>query len=131
VASATVPGASTAVLLIEDDVESLKIFEQILQENGFSVRTAVDAASGLLQLEAEPPATIVMDLRLPTLDGVECLRRIRAMPRLVHTPVTVITGDYLVDDSVVAQIEAMGARLCFKPIWEEDLLRIVREDTRR
>lgn len=130
-ASDTVPGGSASVLLVEDDVESLKIFEQILRENGFDVRTAADAESGLLQLEAEPPATIVMDLRLPTLDGVECLRRIRAIPRLVHTPVTVITADYLVDDNVVAQIEAMGARLCFKPIWEEDLLRIVRKDAGR
>jgi hypothetical protein len=53
------------------------------------------------------------------------------MPLLVRTPVTVVTGDYFVDENVVAQIEAMGARLCFKPLWQEDLVRIVREDTHR
>ena len=130
-ASDTLPGATASVLVIEDDLEALAIFEQILQENGFSVRTAATAESGLLQLEAEVPGSVVLDLRLPALDGLECLRRIRATPRLVQTPVTVITADYLVDENVVAQIEAMGARLCFKPIWEEDLLRIVREDTSR
>ena len=129
--SDALPGASASVLLVEDDLESLRIFEQILRENGFDVCTAATAESALLQLEAGPPATIVLDLRLPTLDGLECLRRIRAIPLLTHTPVTVITGDYLVDENIVAQIEAMGARLCFKPLWEEDLLRIVREDTRR
>lgn len=72
-----------------------------------------------------------MDLHLPTLDGLECLRRIRATPRLTRIPVTVITADYLIDDNVVAQIEALGGNLCFKPIWEEDLLRIARGATAR
>ena len=130
-ASDTLPGASTSVLLIEDDLEALAIFERFLREGGFGVRTAATAESGLLQLEAEVPAAIVLDLRLPGFDGVECLRRIRATPRLAKIPVTLITADYLVDEDVVAQIEAMGARLCFKPIWEEDLLRIVREDAGR
>lgn len=126
--SDAVAGAAPSVLVVEDDRESLAIFEQILLANGFNVRTAATAESGLLQLETERPATIVLDLRLPTVDGLECLRRIRARPYLQHTPVTIITGDYLIDEQVIAQIEAMDARLCFKPVWEEDLLRIVRED---
>jgi DNA-binding response OmpR family regulator len=114
------------VLLIDDDVEALRIFEQILRDSGFDVRTADTAEQGLAQLEAELPLAIILDLRLPALDGVECLRRIRAMPGLAGVPVTIITGDYLVDDSIITQIEAMDGRLCLKPIWEEDLLRMVR-----
>jgi DNA-binding response OmpR family regulator len=123
-----VPGAALSVFVIDDDREALSIFDEILRANGFDVRTAATAESGLLQLEAEPPAMIVLDLRLPALDGLECLRRIRAIPGLVRTPVTVITGDYLIEESMVAEVEALRARLCFKPIWEEDLLRIVRAD---
>ena len=130
-AGGALPGDPAPVLLIEDDLEALAIFEQILREHGFAVRKAASAEEGLLELESGLPVTIVMDLRLPALDGLEGLRRIRATPRYANIPVTVITADYLVDDSVVAQIEAMGAHMCFKPIWEEDLLRIVREDTGR
>lgn len=126
--SDALPGAVPPILVVEDDVETLSIFEQILRANGFDVLTAATAEAGLLQLETVRPATIVLDLRLPTIDGLECLRRIRAMPRLARTPVTVVTADFLVDENVVAQIETLGARLCFKPIWEEDLLSIVRKD---
>ena len=130
-ASTAQPAASPAVLIIDDDPAALQIFEQILRSDGFDVCTAPTAESALLQLAAAPPASIVLDLRLPMLDGGECLRRIRAMPPLTATPVTVITSDYLVDEHVVAHIAALGARLCFKPLWAEDLLRIVREDTGR
>jgi CheY-like chemotaxis protein len=129
--AAEAPQGRPSVLLIEDDLEALAIFEQILRDNGFEARTAATAEDGLRALESGPPAAIVLDLRLPTLDGMEVLRRIRAAPRLASTPVTVITADYLIDDSAVAQIEALGASLCFKPIWEEDLLRIVRESAAR
>ena len=121
------PGTLSPVLIVDDDGEACAIFERMLRGNGFDVRTAATAEDALLQLETALPAAVVLDLRLPALDGLECLRRIRAMPRLLRIPVTVITADYLIDDNVVAQIEALGARLCFKPIWEEDLLRIVRE----
>ncbi|HEX5474488.1 MAG TPA: response regulator [Vicinamibacterales bacterium] len=117
------------ILLIDDDVEALAIFEQILRDAGFEVRKAATAEAGLLELEVATPAAVLVDLRLPALDGLDCLRRIRATPRLAHTPVTIMTADYLIDESVVAQIEAMGARLCFKPLWEDDVLHIVRAAT--
>jgi len=119
-------GATASVLLIENDAESLAIFERILRENCFDVRTANSAEAGLVELQAASVAAIVLDLHLPALDGLECLRRIRAMPPHAQTPVTVITADYLLDDNVIARVEALGARLCFKPIWAEDLLHIVR-----
>lgn len=125
------PVTPKSVLIVEDDLEACIIFEQILRDDGFDVRTAATAEAALLQLEGALPSAILMDLRLPMLDGLECLRRIRATPRLTRIPTTVITADYLTDDNVVAQVEALGARLYFKPIWEEDLLRIAREDTAR
>jgi len=124
-AAGNLPGVRPSVLLIEDDLEALAIFGQILRENGFEARTAATAEDGLRELEAGPPAAIVLDLRLPTLDGIEVLRRIRAAPRLASTPVTIITADYLIDEDILAEIEALGAHLRFKPIWEEDLLQIV------
>jgi CheY-like chemotaxis protein len=111
--------------LVDDDLEALRIFERMLVEHGYQVRTASTAESALTEMEANPPTTVVTDLRLPTIDGVELLQHMRQMPGLDRTPVTVITADYLLDETVIAQIEALGGRLCFKPIWEEDLLRIV------
>lgn len=123
--------AGPCILLVEDDEEALGIFEQMIAPLGFDVRKATTAEAALNQLEVIRPVAIIMDLRLPALDGLECLRRIRAMPALGRTPVTIITSDYLLDDEVTTDIERLDARLCFKPLWEEDLLQIVRDSTRR
>ncbi len=121
----TASEACLDVLIIEDDAAAAEIFEQILREHGYGVRRAADAESGIAQLEYEVPNAILMDLRLPTIDGLELLRRIRAMAGLASVPVVVITGDYLVDDEVVRQLVNLGAEIRFKPLWEEDLVRIV------
>ena len=111
------------ILFVEDDVESAGVFRSILEAHGYAVRVATDVEAALVELR-ERPAAIVIDLHLPTTDGLELLRRIRsgAWPEL---PAVVITGDYLVDEPVVRELEALDARLHFKPLWEEDLLRIV------
>lgn len=113
------------VVIIEDDSVAAEIFELILNEHGYNTRRAADAEAGLLLLEHAAPAAILLDLQLPTISGLELLRRIRAMTALAHVPVAVITGDYLVDDEVVRQLVALGASIRFKPLWEEDLVRTV------
>lgn len=42
-------------------------------------------------------------------------------------PVAVVTADYLVDERVTRELQVLGAQLYFKPLWEEDLIRIVRD----
>jgi CheY-like chemotaxis protein len=111
------------ILIVEDDVESAGVFRSILEAHGYAVRVATDVEAALMEL-GERPAAIVIDLHLPTSDGLELLRRIRsgAWPEL---PAVVVTGDYLVDEPVAREIDALGARLRFKPLWEEDLVHIV------
>ena len=110
------------ILLVEDDAVTSDILGHILRVNGYAVRAAADAHAALVAVEGEAPAAVVLDLHLPTMDGCELLRRIRNLPRLRHVPVAVLTGDYFVDESLVADLEALGARLYFKPLWEEDVL---------
>jgi DNA-binding response OmpR family regulator len=115
-----------SILLIEDDPEALAIFAQILQKNGFEVHTAATAEAGLQQLEAQVAQAIILDLHLPALDGLGCLRAVRGR-HLAHIPVTIITGDYFLDEELLSQIEALDAHLYLKPVWEEDLLKIVQD----
>lgn len=39
----------------------------------------------------------------------------------------ILTGDDFLDEEIARELNALGARVCFKPVWEDDLLRIVRE----
>ena len=115
------------ILLVEDDRVAAEIFARILTAAGFDVRMAGDAEAGLEMAARERPSAILLDLRLPTIDGLEFLRRLRAMPALATVPVALVTGDYFADERVIRDVEALGARVRFKPLWEDDLLRLVAE----
>ena len=51
----------------------------------------------------------------------------RSWPTHGELPVAILTGDYFLDEEIARELNALGARVFFKPVWEDDLLRIVRE----
>jgi|SRR5581483_7291287 len=114
-----------SILIVDDDAGAAEAFEPMLRGRGYDVRVAIDAQSGWTEVDRRRPAAIVLDLHLPVVDGVEFLRRIRTAADLPPIPVAVVTGDYLIDDRVTDELEALGARLYFKPLWEEDLIQLV------
>ena len=122
-ADSAVPDAS--ILVVEDDPGALEVFKHMLQAGGYSVRVALDAESGLTELARAVPAAVLLDLRLPTVDGLEFLRRLRATSTHGPVPVAVVTGDLFLEDRVARELETLGAQIHFKPLWEEDVMRIV------
>jgi DNA-binding response OmpR family regulator len=116
-----------SILIVEDDPGAVEIFEQILTLHGYGVRVARDAESGLMEIQRDAPAVVLLDLHLPTADGLEFLRQLRASAPHARMPTAVMTGDYFLDEDVARELGTLGAKLYFKPLWEEDLLRLVHE----
>jgi len=114
-----------SILIVEDDVEAAGLFRQMLQTHRYGVRVAGDVEQALAALEVEVPAGLLVDLHLPGEDGLEFLKQLRATTRFRHLPAAMITGDYLMDESVAQDLKRLGVRLYFKPLWEEDLLAAV------
>jgi DNA-binding response OmpR family regulator len=110
-------------------------FAQILKFEGYRVRTARDAETGLRAAADSRPDAIILDFRMPVLNGLGFLRRLRVEEGQRDTPVAIVTGDYFLDDHVVAELKALGAVLFFKPLWLEDLValahQLLRGTTRR
>ena len=73
----------------------------------FEVRTAADGASGLQIAAAFRPDAILLDLRMPDMDGFEVLKRLREDPSLANIPVVFLTAN--VQDTARQQAKAMGA----------------------
>jgi DNA-binding response OmpR family regulator len=113
------------VLIVDDDLGVTETFARLLKLEGYQVRTANNAEAGLKEAGANMPDAIILDLRMPLVDGVEFLRRLRARQTDRRPPVAIVTGDYFIDDAVSDQLRALGAELRFKPLWLEDLLGIV------
>jgi two-component system response regulator PrrA len=124
---ALMSACTTATILIVDDDEGVtQTFARMLRLEGFRVRTAMNAEMGLREAEESHPDAIILDLRMPLVDGLGFLRRLRKREDQRATPVAIVTGDYFLDDSVSAELRELGAELRFKPLWLEDLIGLAR-----
>ena len=118
---------TTAKILIVDDDEGVTTtFARMLRLEGYQVRTAVSAQTGLVEAENSHPDAIILDLRMPLLDGLGFLRTLRANDENREIPVAIVTGDYFLDDAVSNELRELGAELRFKPLWLEDLVGLAR-----
>src|SRR6476661_8340623 len=114
------------ILIVDDDEGVTQTFARMLRLEGYQVRTAVSAETGLREAEHSHPDAIILDLRMPLVDGLGFLRRLRAKDHQRSTPVAIVTGDYFLDEAVSSELQQLGAELQFKPLWLEDLVRLAR-----
>src|SRR6266704_815680 len=114
------------ILIVDDDEGVTQTFARMLRLEGYQVRTAVSAESGLQEAEHSHPDAIILDLRMPLVDGLGFLRRLRELDEYRTTPVAIVTGDYFLEDSVSTELRELGAELRFKPLWLEDLVGLAR-----
>lgn len=77
---------------IEDDVSIRDIEIYTLNSTGFEAKGFADGTSFFEALEKEKPSLIILDIMLPGEDGVEILKRLRAMPEACHIPVIMATA---------------------------------------
>ena len=98
----------------------------MLRLEGYQVRTAVSAEKGLQEAGQSHPDAIILDLRMPLVDGLGFLRRLRSRDEHSATPVAIVTGDYFLDEAIANELQELGAELRFKPLWLEDLVGLAR-----
>lgn len=112
------------LLLVEDDPDLRFIESEILQTEGYRVRTAADGLEALevLRQEPQPPVLVLLDLRMPRMNGWDLAARMREEPAWRDIPVIVVAAHY----AIAAEAAALGARgWLHKPVSIEALLREV------
>jgi DNA-binding response OmpR family regulator len=121
------PGERTparTILIVDDDPSVTETFDRMLTLEGYKVVTALNADEGLKRANNASPHAIILDLRMPLIDGLQFLRRLRNNPQHAAVPVAIVTGDYFLDEQVSADLRALGAEVRFKPLWLEDLIKL-------
>jgi two-component system response regulator PrrA len=113
------------VLVVDDDEGVALTFSRILRLHGYRVQTATNSEMALALATAHPPDAIILDLRMPIFGGLEFLRRLRSVKSDRYTSVTIVTGDYFIEDDMAAEIKELGAQVSFKPLWIDDLVVLV------
>jgi two-component system cell cycle response regulator DivK len=80
------------VLIVDDNDRNRKLARDVLRLARFRTLEAATAAEGIALASEHLPDVILMDLRLPDLDGMEAARLLRAGPRTSHIPVVAVTA---------------------------------------
>ena len=113
------------VLLVEDLVDSRELYAQYLTYAGFSVVTAINGHEAIRLAQMLRPDIILMDIRLPGMDGLEATADLKRQPELAHIPVVAITADSSREMS--ERCRAAGcASFISKPILPDDVAKHLR-----
>lgn len=109
------PLADKRVLVVEDNVENLRLFRAILQLEKALVSETDRAEKGIEMAQRDQPHVILMDMQMPGMDGLMATRLLRSNPLTSHIPVIVITASAMREDRLRAQ-EAGCSGYITKPI---------------
>lgn len=109
------------VLFIEDDRMNRRVVRDMLDVAGAQMAEAESAEEGLRLLDAEEFDMLLVDLRMPGMDGITAIRQIRARPDAkAKVPIIVVTADTAVDLRKRC-LEAGADEVIFKPVAMDNL----------
>ena len=95
------------ILLIEDEVLILRMYEKIFSYEGFTVVTAENGVEGIEKAKENKPALILLDIMMPKMDGLRVLELLKQEPLTKEIPVVILTN--LSSDVVIKDAFAKGA----------------------
>lgn len=127
VAGLTSAGVGYRVLVVDDEPNNRYVLSELLSRLGFSIRSVGSGAEALEQCAAWSPGLVLLDLRMPEMDGFEVARRLRAA-HASGLKILVLTAD--VSEGVRERATAAGAdALMLKPFRDAELLERIGELT--
>ncbi|MFA7346127.1 MAG: response regulator [Desulfurivibrionaceae bacterium] len=113
---------STRLLVVDDEPIVGKRLKQVFDKIGFAIETYTDSAAALAAMAEKPFDIVVTDLKMEGIDGIEVLKRVRAMNP--NTRVIIITGYASPDTAELAEQEGVFAFLA-KPFRLDELKQVI------
>ena len=114
------------VLLVEDNVVNMKLLQATLEPHGYTLVTATDGKEALETAIKERPDLIIMDIQLPTMSGLEVVKRLRQMPEFSRIPIIALTA-YAMKGDEERLIEAGCDVYLPKPVNTRELPKVITE----
>jgi len=116
---------SGSVVIVDDNPNNLQVLSTILQEAGYKVRPALSGEIALRAVDASPPDLILLDIRMPGMDGYQTCEQLKTRPVIRDIPVIFISALNETDDKLAA-FRAGGVDYVAKPFQTEEVLARVR-----
>jgi len=109
------------ILIVDDDLNNLQVLSDTLMTQGYDVLGARSGAKALDFIENDPPDLVLLDVRMPEMDGYEVCKRLKADRRYAHLPVIFLSALQASEDRVRG-FEAGGVDFISKPFQREEVL---------
>ena len=120
--TASPPERKWLVLLVEDLLDARELYAEYLSYAGFSVATAINGHEALRLAAMLKPDLILMDIRMPGMNGLEATADLKRDPELAHIPVVAITADPSSEIGDRCRRAGCTAFLC-KPVLPDEVVR--------
>lgn len=114
---------SQVVLIVDDDVDQAEVLAHRLQSQGFQTLTASRGQTGLRLAKNERPNLIVLDLRLPDIDGFTVCQQLADDRRTCDIPVMILSG--MEHPDVVRRVRSSGGRFYLRKPYDPNVLLVL------
>lgn len=118
----TTPAAQPTILIIDDEPDLRELIRDVLADQGCRVFCAANGPDGIVLNEQENPDVILLDLRMPGMDGITTLRNIRRSDDRVQ--VVILTG-FASPDTIRDAAELQVSEYLSKPFANSDLVSVI------
>ena len=116
---------SASVLIIEDNLDNMKLGLRILNAEGYQCEGVTSAEEGLARLEEAHFDVVLMDISLPGMDGTEATRRLRENPKFRTLPIIAVTA-HAIETERAAILASGVTTFVAKPIDVDDFVELMR-----
>lgn len=120
-------GEQGYLLIVEDDLDILKLLETTLNFNGYRVRTARNGSEALDVVQQEHPTIVIADIMMPKLDGFGFVHRLRINPKTRGIPVVFITATFVSREDRDFALNIGATRFIQKPLDLDEFLVTIEE----
>src|SRR5688572_22961845 len=111
---------SGKILIIDDQAIMLKLMAHPLQQEGYTIITAMTGVEGLQKIQGEQPDLVILDVMLPDMNGIDVCRRIRQVLQLSDLPIIILSGQTELSAKIQG-LEAGADEYVTKPVDPKEM----------
>jgi CheY-like chemotaxis protein len=114
------------IVVVEDNPANLVLVEEILKTSGYRTIGATSAEEAQEMIEERLPDLILLDIRLPGMDGTTFVRKLRSLPSTQDLPIIALTAQAMPDEVAIGMAAGFDAYVV-KPVQRTALLQVVQD----